>query len=943
MRLKSLISSLLFLTLAVSAMAQSRMSESTYPAFNLKDWPPDILKPLINNHPKLLQKNFTTEEISELIKEIHKDLNFNQLKVVEKDDELYLVGTLSSKVESINFTGLKEIDEEEALEILALNLSEAQDENKVTAAIDRLQTYFKNMGYRKAQVTSRVVTKTTTARDVVIEINSGKKTEISEIKIEGLPAEEALQIERNFAWNGKGKILSDANLKIVSRSLRKSLNSLGYYLVAIPSPSITFSANEQRTKLSFKLESQPKYKIELTGQQFQHKNADELSITKPTLTNEVLKLDEYFTNDLNFGSDLAEKIKSHYLSEGYAFCEVLYYERKEGPFTVITLNINEGPLVSINKISVIGNISRPEKYYVNLFEKLSSSKTQDHILIQADVEQAAKNLITYLQNEGYVNAKLSRVQVGTENRRSNKVMVVLQIEEGPQATIDKITITGNRFFSTDKINEILALQPGQRLSLIELELAINNLKEFYADNGFIESKLLSENNNLIQYSDSLTEASIRIDIFEGPQIRVGSILIEGNEMTHTKLILTELDFKVGELLTPSKLDESTTRLQRTSHFSTIEIYTLEANTEVQERTVVVRVTERKPGVFTAGVGVTNENNLTIHGFAGIAYRNIGGWGRGASLRGEAKYNPEIINFVEYKATAGYLEPYLFDTRARFRVNYTTAREISDISIRKTTITNQTVWSLEQDFTSHLTGIYEILNISNYVDRGITPQDEIDNNYTREDLVISTTGPTIDIDYRDNILNPRDGHWTRLTLEYSNAFLGNHNVDDFYRATGQFTLYTPLWEEKGLIWVNSYRAGYVKALGKNEDGVPFDKKGFILGGRSTIRGFESSEFFPTTNRQLPASYRFDNYAVFQLIKSEFRFPLFGSENLAGAVFYDGGEVIVDHISFEDRFRDAAGVGLRYNTPVGPLNLEYARKLDRKSYESEGAFHLSVGIF
>lgn len=935
MRTMNLLCSLLFVLMTVPALAQ------TYPAFNFKEWPADIIGPLTKKHPALLQKSFTADEISNLIKEIHKELNFNQLKVVEKDDELFLVGTLSSKIDAIKFSGLDEIDEDEALEILALNLSDAQDENKVAAAVDRLQNYFKNIGYRKAQITSKVVNKGTTNRDVIIEINTGEKTTISEIKIEGLPAQEALEIERDFTWNGKGKILSDTNLKIVSKSLRKSLNSLGYYLVNIPSPSITFSADEQRTRLNFKLTPQPKYKIEIIGQQYQHKNADELSITKPVLFNEVLKLDEYFTSDQNFGSDLAEKIRLRYLSEGYAFCEVLYFERKESNLNIITLNVNEGPLVNINKISVIGNISRPEKYYVNLFEKLSSAKTQEHVLIQADVEQAAKNLITYLQNEGFVNAKLSRIQVGTENRRSNKAMVVLQIEEGPQATIEKITVTGNKFFSTDKINEVFGLRTGEKLSLIELEKALNNLKVFYADNGFIESKLLSENKNLIQYSDSLTEASIYVDIFEGPQIRVGSILIEGNEMTHAKLILTELDFKVGELLTPTKLDESTTRLQRTGHFSTIEIYTLEANTDVQERTVVVRVNERKPGVFTAGAGVTNENNLTLHGFAGIAYRNIGGWGRGASLRGEAKYNPEIINFVEYKATAGYLEPYLFDTRVRFRVNYTTSQEISDISIRKATITNQTVFSFEQDFTSHITGIFEFPNVSNYVDEGIDKEDEVKFGYTRQDMVITTIGPTVDIDYRDNILNPQDGHWTRLTLEYST--FGNHNVDNFYRTTGQFTLYSPIWEEKGLVWVNSYRAGYVKTLGTLEFGVPFDKKGFILGGRSTIRGFESSEFFPTTNRQLPASYRLDNYSVYQLIKSEFRFPLFGSENLAGAVFYDGGEVIVDHISFDDRYRDAAGVGLRYNTPVGPLNLEYARKLDRKSYESEGAFHLSVGIF
>lgn len=937
MKVKSLLGFLLFLFFASSLMAQA------YPAFNLKDWPPDVITPLTKKFPALTQKSFTQEELTQLLKDIHRELNFNQLKVVEKDNELYLVGTLSSKVENINFTGLKEIDEEEALEIFAVSLSEAQDENKVAAGLERLTNYFKNIGYRKAQISSRIVTKGSTARDLVVDLNLGKITRISEIKVEGLPTNETVDIERDFTWNGKGKILSDENLKIVTRSLRKSLNSLGYYMVNIPAPAISFSADEQRTRVNYKLIPQPKYKIEITGQQYQHKDASDLSITKTLLYNEVLKIDEYFSSEPNFGSELAEKIRLYYFSEGFAHCEVPYYERKEGAVTVLTLNVNEGPLVKIDKISVIGNLSRPEKFYVQTFKKLSSTKTQENVLIQTDIEQASKNLITYMQNEGFVNAKLSRIQVGTENKRSNKAIIVLQIEEGPQATIDKITVIGNKFFSTEKINEVIGLMPGQKLSLIELENAINNLKTFYADNGFIESKLLSENKGLIQYSDSLTEASINLDIFEGPQIRVGSILIEGNDMTHAKLILTELDFKEGELLTPAKLDESTTRLQRTGHFSTIEIYTLEANTDVKERTVVVRVNERKPGVFTAGVGVTNENNLTVHGFAGIAYRNLGGWGRGVSLRGEGKYNPDFVNFFEYKATAGYLEPYLFDTRVRFRVNYTTSREISDISIRKSTITNQTVFSFEQDFTSHITGIFELPNISNYVDEGITKEDEVAFGYARQDMVIGTIGPTVDIDYRDNILNPHDGHWTRISLEYSSKFFSNHNVDDFYRATGQFTLYSPIWEEKGLVWVNSYRTGYVKTLGNLEFGVPFDKKGFILGGRSTIRGFESSEFFPTTNRQLPANYRLDNYSVYQLMKSELRFPLFGSENLMGAVFYDGGEVIVDHISFEDRYRDAAGVGLRYNTPVGPLNLEYARKLDRKSYESEGAFHLSVGVF
>ena len=61
------------------------------------------------------------------------------------------------------------------------------------------------------------------------------------------------------------------------------------------------------------------------------------------------------------------------------------------------------------------------------------------------------------------------------------------------------------------------------------------------------------------------------------------------------------------------------------------------------------------------------------------------------------------------------------------------------------------------------------------------------------------------------------------------------------------------------------------------------------------------------------------------------------------FYECPKVFIDQVNLTDRYRDSAGIGLRYNTPVGPINLEYARKLDKKSYESEGAFHLSVGVF
>ncbi len=928
MSLKWIFILLLFMVSALQA------SDTTYPAFNLNEWPQDIKDNLIKKIPELQNKSFGLEELNQILKKAHRELNFDQANIQTDQKNLYLVGTISSKIEKIEFKNLVDLDETEALEIMSLSLLSASQENKVIAAADKLQNFLRNSGYRKTRVEFSYVTQVNGQRLLLFNVFPGKKTIISKVLIQGLNQKDQLFLEKTFYWNGINEILSEKTFKKMNANLRDYLNQIGYYQVNIPNPQIQFSANEEKAQIIYKL-SPPKhkYKIHILGERL---------FTETYLTDEVLKLDEYFSSEENFGAEIAEKLKAFYLNQGFSRIEIPYYESKTSDTITITFNIQEGSLTKIQRLSIQGNLSRPEKDYIEMFYKNASSKLQDQIFIQDDVDQAAKNFIISLQNEGFVTAKLNRIQVIPDTTDSKFITILLQVEEGVHTQINKIQISGNSIYKTETLLQMMNLNEGQFLNLSQLEVAINKLKLFYADSGYIEFQVKSENKNLITYSENLDKADLLFIVEEGPQIKVGSILIEGNVITHAKLILTELDFKPGDILTPAKIEESLRRLNKTGHFSGTEIYTLEAQTTISERTLIVKVIERNPGIISSGLGLTNENKYTFQGYLGIAYRNIGGWGRGASVRAEGKYNPEYIKFLESKITFGFLEPYLFDSRVRFRLNYTSSRAVTDIRVRKLTQTNQAVWFLEQDITSHVTGIYEILNISNYVDRGIKPEDEILHNYSREDMVISTTGPSLDLDFKDNNLYPTSGHWSRGSLEYSSAKIGNHNVDDFYKLNWQSNIYLPMNEGHSVVWANSYRYGFLKNIGDHTFGVPYDKKGTLLGGRSTIRGFESSDYFPTT-QQIGASYKLRDFAEFHLIKSELRFPLGASQDLSGAVFYDGGIVTVDQINFIDPYRDSFGVGIRYNTPVGPLNLEYARKLDKKSYESDGAFHLSVGIF
>jgi outer membrane protein insertion porin family len=60
------------------------------------------------------------------------------------------------------------------------------------------------------------------------------------------------------------------------------------------------------------------------------------------------------------------------------------------------------------------------------------------------------------------------------------------------------------------------------------------------------------------------------------------------------------------------------------------------------------------------------------------------------------------------------------------------------------------------------------------------------------------------------------------------------------------------------------------------------------------------------------------------------------------FLDGGNVWLRNRDVDlSEMKFSAGLGLRYNTPVGPLRLDYGFKLDREPGESKGEFHFSIG--
>lgn len=892
---------------------------------------PEMKAVLLREDPALLDKDLSAAEVDGLLKRAHGLPGVERVVANDLgDDRLRIEIQLFRRIGKVKFTGLKALSDSSARTAFGLSSGEAFEMNSLVDAAERLRTAYREIGVLNPVFDVETPEEHPGTVDLLVKVTENAISHIESWTVQSPDPELNKKYEKWLNAKASGRY-TDATIQKAQDYLRADLRAARRLRAEVGSPEARFSADESRVDMTVKLDKIDAYIVTFRGNR-------EFSSDK--LEDDILDLRDFTTANPNVTSELAEKIRQAYLARGYARVDVTSSESDgRTPFTRrIQFDIDEGPQVRIEKIEVKGHFSRKESYYAKLIADSSSKQVRAGFYIKDDLENGFKKLVLELQNEGYLLAKI--VSTRTQYARDgSRITVYVNLDEGPMTIVDGIVFEGNQQIPSAELLPLLDLRIGGPLQLDQIERSAQLIRQHYQDNGYIEMQILNEKDpDLVAYSENNTRAKLIFKIQEGPQVRVASIMLDGNSFTRDQVILNELDFEVGDLLTPAKIDDSTARLQRTGYFGNVEIRTLEEKTSVANRTVIVRVTERNPGVFTIGAGATNEDDFTLRGYTGIAYNNIMGTGRGISSRFEGNYNVAHTRIFETKVTVGYLEPYLFNTRNRGRVNLSRTRGINQNDPSRNLITeeNKVVYSAEREFTSHVIGTWDVWSLATYNDTyrdGALPNSNLD---------IAMTTLHLDLDYRDNPFNPTHGTFSRFAADYSSPKIGSLNCDEFWRAFASFNFYLPV-PGTHVTWANSLQARYLKSLsGGLDGGVSYDKVGFRLGGRSTVRGFEgSSEEFPSTSI-IDTNYKLLTSATSSLLKTELRIPLWW-ENVDGVVFYDGGAVTIEGVDLGDVYRDSAGFGVHYNTPVGPVSLEFAWKLDRKAGEQPWQFHLSVGTF
>ncbi len=205
------------------------------------------------------------------------------------------------------------------------------------------------------------------------------------------------------------------------------------------------------------------------------------------------------------------------------------------------------------------------------------------------------------------------------------------------------------------------------------------------------------------------------------------------------------------------------------------------------------------------------------------------------------------------------------------------------------------------------------------------------------------------DRRDNPANPHSGMFNTADVGVAGKFFGSQR--SFARVLLRNATYYKLTEnlilarqtEFGVIVPFSAPAGLT-----DQESVPLPER-FFAGGADSLRAFAFNEagprdagapVVPGGPSSQPTGFPLGGNALF-INNTELRFPLIG-DNIQGVIFHDMGNVYTSVSDISLRYHQsnlqdfnytvhAAGVGVRYKTPVGPVRVDLAYSLNPPSFQ------------
>ncbi|HZK40691.1 MAG TPA: BamA/TamA family outer membrane protein [Atribacterota bacterium] len=535
----------------------------------------------------------------------------------------------------------------------------------------------------------------------------------------------------------------------------------------------------------------------------------------------------------------------------------------------------------------------------------------ESISIDLIISQIASNLGDVFSKENiekdmktvYDLGYFKDVKIKLESFRDGYKVVFEVVENLP---IKEINIKGNTVVSVEEMREVMVLQEGQIFCQKILKNDLDRISQLYKDRGYL---LIN-----IKDIDFDEEGKLWINISEG---RLEKIVIEGNDKTKEKVITREINIEPGDLFNFETVKKSLQKIYNLGFFEDVSMK-LEPGTEEDSIVLVLTVIEKNTGKFGIGAGYNSEEGLM--GFTSYAEENLFGGGQ----KVQAKI--EIGGRTTYQIS--FLEPWLANTPTSLGFDlYDTISNTQDkegevilFEYDEERLGGRLIFGRKLSDSVKIGLELKSERVTYDLISGTLPED------TNEGLTNSFT-PTFSYDTRDNVFEPTSGWYHSFSLEKAGGFLGGDYDFTKYNLTLRAYISTKFIED--VVDISSVKkitdnlskgVLALRAMGGIADTDLPSFAEYQVGGMNTLRGYDFGEFSG------------DKSLVFNV---EYRFPL--AENFQAVLFADWGQAwdYEESINFED-LKFGRGVGVRFDTPLGPIRLDYGI-----SEEGIGQTYFSIG--
>lgn len=647
---------------------------------------------------------------------------------------------------------------------------------------------------------------------------------------------------------------------------------------------------------------------------------------------------------------IVENVKALYEEEGHLLAEITpstYVEDStKSTSVVLRLSIDEGPGVTIGKISATGATAftaddikseledTKEKTWWNPFSHPKFDKKK----FEADKQKVQK----FYRKNGYLDFEiLSDSTWYSEDKQ--KINIVVNLHEGPQYKVHKISWEGNTVYSSEVLTGRLQFYSGDIYNEERFEQNLRgnpdntDVGSLYLDNGYLQFRLEPEVQRIA--ADSV---DIVVHVFERNQFRLRQIDIVGNKKTRENVIRRELFTKPGDYFSRAAVIRSLRQLQQLNYFNPEKLKPEPHMADDENVDLTYEVEEKSSDNVNASVGysgafgVTGALGFTINNFS-IAEPLQGGAGQILNFDWQFGEGARIRTF-----TIGFTEPWLYDSPTTLGLSLYDTRQIyTSYTIQQTGLSIRVGRGRLKWPDNYFRIDWTFRMLRNNVDGNVLSNYIYNGRYSQFALVTAVSRNSI-----DSPIFPSSGSSVSLSFEFSGGILPGDV--EYHKWMFNADWFTPLLSSNRVVLATSSIMGYIDPFNTHTIIPPtefFYMGGTGLGYASTtqLRGYEDQSVGPRDYRGFAIGGR-----VMMKYGLELRMALsLNPIPIYFLMFAEAGNVYTDfyHANFLDLKR-SVGIGARLLIqPIGLIGFDYGYGLDHVLSRDGGPdgwhFHFQFG--